>query len=157
MSALPESAPTTDDITAHAFRVLEARSRRDVIANQLAALEAEFREIHAALYDASNTAKIDTADAEAALRDLALKHFHATGDKQPGPGVTVAVGQALLYDPDEALEWATKHGLALKLDVKAFEAFAATSPRTMSGIVRVKDAPQTKLARDMAAALAIPF
>lgn len=57
-------------------------------------------------------------------RALAVALFTATGNKQPVNGVGIRETTKLLYDPVLALEYAQEHGVALKLDIAAFEQMA---------------------------------
>ena len=66
--------------------------------------------------------------AEAALRQLAVQRYQATGQKTLAPGVKVRDLTRLTYDPQTALAWAIEHRLALRLDVKAFEQIARVTP-----------------------------
>ena len=72
-------------------------------------------------------AKSACQEVEAQLREMALSIFAETQDKQVAPGIGIRVRQALAYDENEAMEWAIKHTLALKLDSSAFEKIAKTN------------------------------
>ena len=89
------------------------------------------------------------AQAEGKLRELTLQAFGETGNKAPAPGVGVREVTKLTYEPKSALDWARAHGIALKLDKKAFEKIAAASPETRPGFVTITEEPQATIATDL--------
>lgn len=64
---------------------------------------------------------------EAQLRALILAEYEKTGSKKPAPGLGVRVVTKIQYDATSAFTWAMKHGLALKLDIGAFEKLARST------------------------------
>ena len=73
------------------------------------------------LLEQKGVAENELAEAEVALRELAVKITEETGDKKPAPGVEVKEVQKMDYDDKVALDWAKEHGLALKLDETKFK------------------------------------
>ncbi len=69
---------------------------------------------------------VELVEAEADLRVMALERFAETHDKAVCPGVSVRIVTRLAYTLTEALAWAKRTGIALSLDVKAFEKVART-------------------------------
>ena len=66
---------------------------------------------------------------ETMLRELTLEAYKLTGNKQPVPGVGIRETTKLEYDPKVALNWGIEHhGIALKLDTKAFETVVKATP-----------------------------
>ena len=110
----------------------------------------EWLEMTAILHTAAEKAKAEVVEAETCLREMALTIYRDTEDKHPGPGVEIKQRVRLLYDPGEALAWAVEHGLALSLDVKAFERHAKAGP---IGFVEYRNEAMAALAQDMAKAL----
>ena len=64
------------------------------------------------------------------FKSLALKEFKINGEKQLICGLGIRVGTSLSYDEDDALVWAHKHLLCLKLDGRAFDKLAKTQEFT---------------------------
>jgi len=73
-----------------------------------------------------NNLKIETDGIKETVKQEAIKEFQATGNKKLYGGIGIRVGTELLYDHNEALDWAKHHELCLKLDEKAFESLAKT-------------------------------
>ena len=85
-------------------------------------------------------------EAEAKLRDLTLKAYAETGNKQPALGVGIREISKLEYDPKVALLWAQDHRLALKLDIPAFDKIAKASPLEF---VEIRGEAQATIATDL--------
>jgi len=86
------------------------------------------------------------AEEEAKLRELTLQAYQATGEKIPAPGVSVKVFQTLNYNPQEALDWALQHKIALTLDKKSFENIAKNTPLDF---VTINEEPRAQIATDL--------
>ena len=86
------------------------------------------------------------AEEEAKLRELVLQSYRDTLEKAPAPGVSVKVLQTLDYNPQDALNWALQHHIALTLDKKAFENIAKTTPLDF---VTIKEEPRAQIATDL--------
>jgi hypothetical protein len=88
---------------------------------------------------------------ERLVREMAVAHYQATGNKAPAPGLGIRVGKRLVYDAGEALAWCKEHApnyvrLEERLDAVRFEAGAAT----LEGApVEVQEVPSASLARDL--------
>ena len=105
-----------------------------------------FQETHIDLFNNLNAAKAECAEAEQALRDMTIQTYKETGNKAPSPGVGIRIITKLIYDAGKALEWAKQHGLALKLDISAFEKIAkADKPN----FVDVVEEPTATIAVDL--------
>lgn len=89
---------------------------------------------------------------EAYLREQALAHFAATGDKQPFNYLGIRVTTGYAYAPDQALEWGKKHGLCLSLDAKAFKDLCKADS-TRPAFVTVEEVPTATIATDLSALL----
>ncbi len=122
--------------------------RGDVVFLQIAEanLKKMFLQDNQELYDTMEEVKQECAVTEQILRDMTLEAFKATGNKAPAVGVGIRVVTKLIYDVGKALEWAKQHGLALKLDVAAFEKIAkADKP----DFFEVDTSPQATIATDL--------
>lgn len=103
------------------------------------------------LYAERETAKAVVDRLDAMLRGLAAESFRATQDAEPAPGVTVKAESVPYYDAHAALAFARTTGIALMLDVKAFEKVAALSPQAVD-FVRFVPEPKVSVARDLSEA-----
>lgn len=144
-SATTDAPTTLEQLVArvHDLRVAhaEVRAKRDE-------LYAAFEQEHRALLDLCISVGEQLRDAEARLRELALATYAATGSKQPTPGVGIRVVTKVLYDRDQALDWAIEHQMALKLDERAFERIVRANPSTVPIATVAQEATAT-IANDL--------
>lgn len=131
-------------------RVALMRNEAAEAKHRVAEARAIWEEANANLLAEEKGSRDDLEKEEAALRAMALAEFRETGEKKPGPGLSVSIGTRLHYEPAEALAWAKRMEIALALDTKAFEAVAKTTPLPF---VTVEDEPKVSVARDLGAAL----
>lgn len=80
----------------------------------------EFEKDHIGIFEALADNTLKLSQAEDALRAEALGEYNTTGNKAPGPGITVKIFDKLEYPEREALDWAVEHKIALRLDSKIF-------------------------------------
>ena len=107
--------------------VVEARAKaKEALINKTESYQS-WLDSNQHLLDSESNAKATCQEVEAQLRELALVAFRVTGEKQVAPGIGIRVRAVLDYEPKEAMDWAIKHELALKLDASAFEKIAKTS------------------------------
>lgn len=124
------------------------------VARKLAQEKADVWKVARTAWDEANKNLLDEAmqtsqfvnAAEIVLRELTLKAYAETGNKQPIPGVGIREVTKLDYDPKEALKWAMEHQIALSLDKKSFEGFAKATPLEF---VKVTQEPQATIATDL--------
>ena len=140
--------PTLADMARAVYMAREAHANVKYVLDEA---RAEWEREHAPMIEAVLSHKMAMDMAEAALREAAIIEYGETGNRKPTPGVEIKVFSTLQYDREAAMAWATKHNLALTLDVKAFEAIARAQPLP---IVRKVDEPKATLATDMGKALA---
>lgn len=117
-------------------------------ARQSAAIDAiaELHRFHAPVYDERSAADAAVRAAEAATRSLIADAFAETGEKRINRWCGVRVRSRPVYDETEALAWAKRHDIALKLDRTEFERVAAiTAPR----FVTFEDEVTTTIATDL--------
>ncbi len=117
-----------DEIRAQAEAVAEARDHYAGAKSLVDDSHKEWLETTAVAHEGLADAQKIMVEAEVKLRDIALAAYLESQDKHPGPGVEIKVRSKLDYDPAKALEWAKEHGLALGLDVRAFEHHAKADP-----------------------------
>ena len=98
------------------------------------------------ILDLESDAKSACQEAEVQLRELALTVYAETQDKQVAPGIGIRVKQVLSYEPKEAMDWAVKHTLALKLDVSSFEKMAKMNNLPF---VTIADEPTATIATEL--------
>ena len=92
----------------------------------------------------------DLTQAETELRSVALLVYHETGQRKPGQGLEIKDFTVLEYAPKQALAWAIKREIALKLDMPAFEKLAKA---TQLDFVVYSAEPRCTIATDLAKAL----
>ena len=124
----------------------EAAAARQAVAEARKAWEAS----HAEELASAAAAEEQVTLADAALRAAVLETFKATGDVAPVLGCKVVQRTVLDYTEAEALAWAKSSGLALKLDVKAFEKVAKAT--AIPGVT-VRQEPSVTVATDLDAVL----
>lgn len=106
----------------------------------LAAAQAAAAMHYQAEITADHDAKAQLATAEAALHTATLAHYAAMRNKAPAPGVGIREVTTYHYDPQQALQWALEHRLALTLDVRAFESLCK-SASTRPAFVQIDPVP----------------
>jgi len=131
-------------------RVAETRLQAQSLADEKKRLYDGWLADNAQLLAALNTAQEVQAEAEADLRVAAVDAYYHDGVKSRD-GVTVKLVRRLVYDPFQALAWATKHQMCLALDKKAFEAVAKAAPIEC---VTVNEEPTAAIDSDLTAWLA---
>ena len=107
--------------------VVEAREKAKELSTKRIDALTKWQEENMGLYDNELKAKVTCQEAETLLRELALEVYAETKDKAVAPGIGIRVMTKLGYDNKEAMDWAIKHELALKLDTSNFEKIAKTS------------------------------
>jgi len=107
---------------------------------------ATWNENNRELLNGLTQAGIETAEAEAKLRELTLQVYAETGNKSPTLGVGIREITKLQYDSVVAFDWAVEHKMAIKLGTSAFEKIAKASPL---GFVDVSLEPQATIAADL--------
>lgn len=149
-------APDLAALQVQVARVARLRQARDAMTKRLDDATALFLDSWQEVVDARKATIEQLTVAECDLKDSALAHYAATGERKPFQGVEVKVKSVLSYDTAEALAWAKSTTLALvpeSLDVKAFEKLAKA---TALPFVTVHDRPQAQIARDLSAVLPDP-
>ena len=132
----------------HSLRVKHGR----ICAVRLLA-EADFKEKHAHVYQAEAQAAQDLAEAQDAVRLLALAAYDGE-NKAVTPGVAIREVTEYDYTDDEAYAWAKNHGLCLKLDAKAFKDVCRVD-RARPSFVGVRIVPTATIAQDLGKALRV--
>ena len=101
--------------------VAEARRKETKLEKRYGDLIAAFDAEHDGLVVETIKSKAARQAAEAELREVAVAHYEATGEKHPTPGVEIKIVKRLEYEEGAALAWAIEHTLALSLNRKQFE------------------------------------
>lgn len=84
-------------------------------------VQSNFEAANAELIELVANAKQDFDNLDRDLRELAVNHFKANGEKTLDENLSVRINTKLKYDQTAALAWATEKGVCLALDKKAFE------------------------------------
>lgn len=102
----------------------EIRSRRAPIQEKIDQLWAEFNQNNGELLDTMALA-IETETAlDLQLREMAISHYKASGEKKLDKHISVRVTNKLQYTDSAAVEWAEKNApvmIVRSIDRKAFE------------------------------------
>lgn len=89
-------------------------------------------------------------DARFELQDLACRVYGLTGDKKVHPAVGIREKKVVEYDEVDVFEWAKANALMfLKLDTKAFEAWAVKKPAGLPPGVSVELETNITVARNL--------
>ena len=123
-----------DDLIA---QVIEARRVAATLDEEKRQAKSKWEIEHTALLVEDRRAQAEKERAELALREAAVAHFTATGDKYPALGVEVKMATRLEYDPADALMWGYAHGVALQLNKPFFEKLAKAEPPTFVQVLQV--------------------
>ena len=126
--------------------VVEAREKAGEAKKARHDAQVAWEESNASLFQAEAVASGECAGAEARLRELALEAYAETKDKQVAPGIGIRVRTILNYESKEAMDWAVKHELALKLDTSAFEKIAKTNKLLF---VAITEEPMATIATEL--------
>ncbi len=110
----------------------------------------EWETQHADLLNSVGLLGQQQGEAEARLRELTLEAYAETGDKAPAPGVGIREVTKLSYEAGVALAWAKEHGLALKLDVPAFEKIMKADKTSADSFsITITTEPQATIATNL--------
>ena len=115
---------TLAELKAQVMTVAEARVQAAGLKRQRDLLLEAWNKNNQELLDDLTQAGANVAVEETKLRELTIKAYNETGSKSPVDGVGIREITKLEYDTKVALDWATHHEIALKLDVSAFEKIA---------------------------------
>ncbi len=129
--------------------VVEARGKVQVATVERTASYQNWLDSAQFLIATEGNAKTICQEAEAKLRELALQSYAETGEKSVAPGVGIREVTKLDYDSKVALTWGIEHhGIALKLDTKAFENVVKATPSIVD-FVTVTQEPQATIATEL--------
>lgn len=123
---------------------------------QMKAAKDAFNLEHSVLIQSADIARTAVANAETAIKAIAIKAYTETQDAILCPGVTIKMFSTISYAPATAFEWAKEKKMALvpeALDKKAFEKIANASPLPF---VTYGKEPRVQIASDLETALAFP-
>lgn len=105
------------------YDIVSLQTGRATLAQRREQFEAENKMLHEGIDILENR----IAESKDRIRVEALAEYKRTGKKKLPHGLGVRVGKSLQYDKADALHWARSSGLALVLDIKAFEKIAAVT------------------------------
>ena len=104
--------------------VVEAREKaREANASRIASYN-KWVEENQVLFKEETETKLACSKVEGELKELALETYAETKDKTVAPGIGIRVMTKLSYETTEAMDWAIKHTLALRLETSVFEKLA---------------------------------
>jgi len=102
----------------------------------------EFKETNKELVLALEENHSNTGIVESTIRDIALDQYASTKEKQICFGVGIKVMKELIFDDNNALNWAKQTGLCLMLNTPAFKKIAKVQALDF---VVIKDKPTATL------------
>ena len=108
----------------------------------------EWEADHVYIIDTMADTKEEQQLRESQLREAVVEYYVQTNDRTLTPGVSIRVMRAAEYNDTAALEWAIKHGLALKLDTKAF-ANLVLNGVVEPDVAQVVEIPTATIATDL--------
>lgn len=148
-AAVPTPADSLADLIVACHN---ARGGHQEFATRLAAAKERFADQYRELIDLTEQSRGLVETLERRIRIAAVEEFERTGSKAPVPGVEIRTEKVLVYDQDTATAWAKETGMALTLDVAAFEKIALATP--IAGVI-VQPQPKARIARDLTEAAAL--
>jgi len=89
-------------------KVRDLRANRLALQTEVDQIELDMMSKHAKLYQELGATDIDLGSAEEKLRQLILIAYQETGNKKPAPGVGIRIVKEMLFDEDEAVQWAIR-------------------------------------------------
>lgn len=143
----------TPDLSALTARVIERRRYETELGDMIAEARMAWESENADLIARFSQVSQERAAAETELRSAAVAAFEATGSKKPAPGLGIRVTTVLDYDEPAALHWAHRHGLALKLDIPAFEKLAKATESESLWFVQIRTVPTATIAANLDSAV----
>ena len=131
------------------LEVAEAREKVVKIKEQLNKTELGLSFAQAIEY--SSIANEEMQTIEKHLRQAALEHYKDTDDKNPVDGVSVIINRSLLYNIENAREWALKSAPGmLELNKKIFDKHAkATIDTVPLDFVTIENIPAVRIAKKL--------
>jgi len=132
-----------------AARVARLRERHAEMVATRRRMETAWEMQNKPFLDCVGVSALELAQTEELLRLAAVDSYTATGNKAVAPGVSIRVPEKLEYDAGEAFRWASSHGVAVALDVKAFEKVAKAVERGLLPFVKFSETPQAAIAVDL--------
>ena len=106
----------------------------------------DWEENNVELIEKRNWVTTELLAAETLLKAEALDQYRLDKNTKPAPGIEIKNFQVLDYPEKDALAWALKTGMAIKLDKAAFEKIAKVSPMDF---VFIDDEPRCQIATDL--------
>ena len=100
------------------------------------------------IIDVLEATKTVCAEREVTLREMAVKVFGETGNKQVAPGVVIRAMTRLNYEYKDAIIWALDHRLALKLDSSTFDKMVKANPLPFD-FVKITEEPTATIATEL--------
>ena len=133
---------------------LVAAQRLEILGNEaeLDRRRQQWEAENAPLLEHVDTYKRQLSESEAALRQLALEAYEATGAKKPGQGVAIRVLTKVVYDPKDARRWCEEHNMFMAPEYKLFERFAKDNTNLVD-CVSTLEQPQATIDTDLSKAL----
>ncbi|APU89172.1 hypothetical protein Rctr71_054 [Virus Rctr71] len=115
-----------DELKELAQQVASHRHTTSILQGLMNQMKEAFESETASLRMSIATEKAVLEDAEKKLKEVSVRMYLETGQKQLPFGIGIRAPLKPGYDATEAFEWALEHKVALALDPRKFEEHAAT-------------------------------
>ena len=112
---------TSKQLQDQVYETWMARLKYDEARQNLYMKLADWRAFHSAEIEARDRLRDSLLESESSLRESAVAQYEKTKDKHFVSGVSIRIHREIEFDDEDALEWATKKGVCLQLDEKAFK------------------------------------
>ena len=117
---------------------------KDMIDKRMAMWEEENRE----LLDSIEAERIRLREEEEKLRAATLEAYQETGNKKPAPGVGVRIVKEMLFDEDEAIQWAIRANAMRCLSLQKAN-FKKVADGLELAFVEILEVPQATIAKEL--------
>ena len=136
------------DLIARIEFVREMRARRLSLQSEVDQLESDLMSRYSALYQELGQVNIDLKVAEEKLRAATLEAYQETGNKKPAPGVGVRIVKEMLFDEDEAIQWAIRANAMRCLSLQKAN-FKKVADGLELAFVEILEVPQATIAKEL--------
>lgn len=117
---------------------------KDMIDKRMALWEEENRE----LLDSIEAERIRLREEEEKLRAATLEAYRETGNKKPAPGVGIRIVKEMLFDEDEAVQWAIRANAMRCLSLQKTN-FKKVAEGLELDFVEILEVPQATIAKEL--------
>lgn len=129
-------------------KVRELRTNRLTLQTEVDQLESDLMSRYSALYRELGQANIELKVAEEKLRAATLEVYQETGNKKPAPSVGIRIVKEMLFDEDEAVQWAIRANAMRCLSLQKAN-FKKVAEGLELDFVEILEVPQATIAKEL--------